>query len=153
MLGGMSFISMPRTPYLDQRVGGVLQESLEKRAHTHTVWIAHRGIILAVSPEHLAFADDHEVQNWSVVGSEVELLDTQPAAGGNTFVDLRQQPKPSREGYEPEAGELEDLPRPLLDQPMPQADEELYEPTDPGDHLEAPPVAEEPLAPSLKRGS
>ncbi|CAK9023806.1 unnamed protein product [Durusdinium trenchii] len=116
---------------------------------THTVWIAHRGIILAVSPEHLAFADDHEVQNWSVVGSEVELLDTQPAAGGNTFVDLRQQPKPSREGYEPEAGELEDLPRPLLDQPMPQADEELYEPTDPGDHLEAPPVAEEPLAPSL----
>ena len=117
---------------------------------THTVWIAHRGIILAVSPEHLAFADDHEVQNWSVVGSEVELLDTQPAAGGNTFVDLRQQPKPSRDGYEPETEELEDLPRPLLDQPMPQVDEELYEPTDPGDHLEAPPVAEELLAPSLK---
>lgn len=85
---------------------------------THTVWIAHRGIILAVSPEHLAFADDHEVQNWNIVGSEVELLDTQPAAGGNVFVDLRQQPKPPRGGYEPDEEELEDLPAPVRDQTM-----------------------------------
>lgn len=43
---------------------------------THTIWISHRGLILAVSPEHLAFAEDHEVHQWTSIGSEVELLDT-----------------------------------------------------------------------------
>ena len=33
---------------------------------SHTVWLSHRGIILAVSPEHLALAEDHEVRHWSV---------------------------------------------------------------------------------------
>ena len=71
---------------------------------SHTVWISHRGIILAVSPEHLAFAEDHEVRQWSVVGSEMELLDAQPAAGGTTFIDLRKQPLPPDAGFP----ELED---------------------------------------------
>ena len=41
---------------------------------THTIWIAHRGLLLAVSPEHLARAFDEDVSQWSVVNQERELI-------------------------------------------------------------------------------
>lgn len=41
-----------------------------------------------------------------VSGNEVELQDLQPAAGGNAFIDLRQQAKPPAEGFAPDS--LED---------------------------------------------
>lgn len=78
---------------------------------THTVWISHRGILIAVSPEHLAHAFDEEVKQWLTIGTEMELLDAQPAAGGSGFIDLRKMPKPPVEGYAPADDEkLEDLP-------------------------------------------
>lgn len=40
---------------------------------SHTVWLSHRGLIVAASPEHLAFAFDEEIQQWTVVGTEMEL--------------------------------------------------------------------------------
>ena len=61
---------------------------------SHTVWISHRGLLLAVSPEHLARAFDEEVRQWAVVGQESELIDATPAAGGTGFIDLRGAPKP-----------------------------------------------------------
>ena len=106
---------------------------------SHTIWLSHRGIILAVSPEHLAFADDQEVQQWSTIGSEVELLDLQPAAGGTTFVDLRKQPKPPEvpDGAE---GEKDELLRDLADAPM------MQPPLD----AEPPDVANEDAVPSAE---
>ena len=70
---------------------------------SHTIWVSHRGLLLAVSPEHLSFAMDEEVQQWTTLGNELELLDAQPAAGGTGFVDLRSQPKPPLEGF-PDGG-------------------------------------------------
>lgn len=46
---------------------------------TSTIWLSHRGLLLAVSPEHLARAYDPEVEHWSVVSQENELMDTTPA--------------------------------------------------------------------------
>lgn len=59
-----------------------------------TVWISHRGILLAVAPEHLSRAFDEEVRNWTVVAREHELIDATPAAGGTSFIDLRKAPAP-----------------------------------------------------------
>ena len=59
-----------------------------------TIWIAHRGILLAVSPEHLALAHSEEVEQWMIVSQESELIDPTPPAGGTGFIDLRKAPKP-----------------------------------------------------------
>ena len=64
---------------------------------SNTVWISHRGLLLAVSPEHLARAFDEEVRQWATVGQESELIDATPAAGGTGFIDLRGAPKPPDE--------------------------------------------------------
>ena len=81
-----------------------------------TVWLSHRGILLAVSPEHLALAHDEEVQQWMVVSKESELIDSTPPAGGTGFIDLRKSPKP------PDA--IEDAA---------QEQDEMYSPTEPAD--------------------
>ena len=75
---------------------------------SHTVWLSHRGLLIAVSPEHLAMAFDEEVRQWTTIGSEVDLLDTQPAAGGTSFIDLRKQPKPPAEGFDVDKLEEDD---------------------------------------------
>ena len=75
---------------------------------SHTVWISHRGLLLAVSPEHLARAFDEEVRQWSTVGQESELIDANPAAGGTGFIDLRGTPKPP-EDWPQEEGEEDEL--------------------------------------------
>ena len=75
---------------------------------SHTVWLSHRGLIVAASPEHLAFAFDEEIQQWTVVGTEMELLDAKPAAGGTGFIDLRSQPKPPEEGFPEEEAQEEE---------------------------------------------
>ena len=49
---------------------------------SHTIWISHRSILLAVSPEHLSRAYGQD------------LIDATPAAGGTGFVDLRKAPVP-----------------------------------------------------------
>ena len=69
------------------------------------IWISHRGILLACSPEHLAKADDSEVQQWMAVTDEVELMDVMPPSGGAGFIDLRRAPVPEAapEGEEGEA--------------------------------------------------
>ena len=59
---------------------------------SQTIWISHRGILLAVSPEHLSRAFDEEVEAWTVTGKEVELIDPMPASGGTGFIDLRKRP-------------------------------------------------------------
>ena len=61
---------------------------------SRTVWVSHRGILLACSPEHLAKADDSEVQQWMAVTDEVELMDVMPPSGGTGFIDLRRAPVP-----------------------------------------------------------
>ena len=78
------------------------------REGSRTIWISHRGIILAVSPEHLARAFDQEVDQWSVVSQELELVSTAPVAGGTGFIDLRQAPlpEPATEGPQPLEDEL-----------------------------------------------
>lgn len=65
-----------------------------------TVWISHRGILLAVAPEHLSRAFDEEVRNWTVVAREHELIDATPAAGGTSFIDLRKAPAPGPAAFE-----------------------------------------------------
>ena len=47
-----------------------------------------------MSPEHLSRAFDEEVESWTTVGNELDLIDTTPAAGGTGYIDLRQAPKP-----------------------------------------------------------
>ena len=74
------------------------------REGSHTVWVSHRGILLAVSPEHLAKANEEEVNQWLAIGDEVALLDAVPASGGTGFIDLRQQPKPPQEPGEGDPG-------------------------------------------------
>ncbi|CAE8678310.1 unnamed protein product [Polarella glacialis] len=60
----------------------------------HTVWLAHRGIMIAAAPEHLSHASDEELRMWMVTAIEVDLVDATPAAGGAAFVDIRTRPKP-----------------------------------------------------------
>ena len=59
------------------------------KAGTSTIWISHRGLLLAVSPEHLSRAEDPEVEHWAVTAGETELMDSAPAASGTGFIDLR----------------------------------------------------------------
>ena len=59
------------------------------REGTSTIWISHRGLLLAVSPEHLSRAYDPEVEHWSVVSKETELMDAAPAAGGTGFIVMK----------------------------------------------------------------
>ena len=61
---------------------------------SHTVWLSHRGILIAVSPEHLSRAFDEEVEAWTIIGNETSLVDPLPASGGTGFIDLRRAPKP-----------------------------------------------------------
>eukprot|EP00435_Cladocopium_sp_Y103_P040884 s349_g11.t1 len=87
-----------------------------------TVWISHRGLLLAVSPEHLSRAYDPEVEHWSVVSKETELMDSTPGAGGTGFIDLRGSPTPpmiTEESADPENGDQETVeqPKPLEDVP------------------------------------
>ena len=59
-----------------------------------TIWISHRSMLLAVSPEHFSRAYDPEVEHWWVVAKETKLMDATPAAGGTGFIDLRKAPLP-----------------------------------------------------------
>ena len=93
-----------------------------------TVWISHRGILLAVSPEHLAHAHAEEVERWMIVGQESELIDSTPPAGGTGFIDLRKAPVP------PEAPPLEDQ---QPEDPVPEGAVTEYEPTEPADDVPA----------------
>ena len=49
-----------------------------------TVWLSHRGILIAVSPEHLSLAHDQEVHQWMVVAAAQR-------AGANCRRDPREQ--------------------------------------------------------------
>ena len=71
---------------------------------THTVWLSHRGLMLACSPEQLSHADDEEVRAWMVTSAETELVGAQARAGGNQFVDLRGKAKPPQP-EEPDASQ------------------------------------------------
>eukprot|EP00439_Symbiodinium_sp_Y106_P022669 s217_g2.t2 len=75
------------------------------REGSHTVWLSHRGILLAVSPEHLSRAFDEEVNRWTITAHEVDLIDPAPASGGTGFIDLRKAPKPPDEPDELPGGE------------------------------------------------
>ena len=72
------------------------------REGSATVWISHRGILLAVCPEHLAKANEQEVNQWLAVGDETVLMDTIPASGGTGFIDLRRAPQPPAPNSEEE---------------------------------------------------
>ena len=74
------------------------------REGSTTVWISHRGILLAVCPEHLAKANEQEVNQWLAVGDETVLMDTIPASGGTGFIDLRRAPQPPTPNSEEEPG-------------------------------------------------
>ncbi len=75
-----------------------------------TVWITHRGMMIAVSPEHLAHANQDEVQGWLITSNEMSLIDAMPGAGGAGFLDLRQRPVPPPEGFaDPEGVEDEKM--------------------------------------------
>ena len=121
---------------------------------SHTVWLSHRGLLVAVSPEHLAMAFDEEVRQWTTIGSEVDLLDTQPAAGGTGFIDVRKQPKPPAEGFENERLEDEDPQEATRDElenrelttTVPEVDME-YTPSIPEEHID-PPYQQMPEYPS-----
>ena len=68
------------------------------------IWIFHRGILVAASPEHLAHANEEEIRGWMVTANETTLMDAMPAAGGTGFLDIRARPAPPAEGFpeEPE---------------------------------------------------
>lgn len=108
-----------------------------------TIWISHRGILLAVSPEHLALAHSEEVEQWMVVSKESELVDSTPPAGGTGFIDLRQSPKP------PDAPALGDGDG---DQPMEHVSDDGYTPTEPAQDVpalpEEPTLEDRPIAPA-----
>ena len=78
--------------------------------------MSRRGILIAVSPEHLSRAYDPEVESRMAVNQELELVDTVPLAGGTGFIDLRKAPIP----------ELPDLPEgePQLPQDNDEGDPE-----------------------------
>ena len=91
-----------------------------------TIWISHKGILLAVSPEHLSRAYDPEVEHWSVVSGETELMDSMPAAGGTGFIDLRGSPTPPAIDDQVEAGKEGQL-EAIADEPQvpPEAPESI----------------------------
>ena len=113
-----------------------------------TIWLSHRGILIAVSPEHLSRAYDEELNQWMAVNHEQDLIDATPAAGGAGFLDLRKAALP--EGLEPsEHDEVEAEP---LEEPtgVPM-DEAAEEPVIPETAVPETPVEEEnqpmPIAP------
>ena len=101
---------------------------------THTIWISHRGLLIAVSPEHLARAFDEEVRQWTILDQERELIDAMPAAGGTGFLDLRKSPLPP---------ELPDLP---LGDGEGEADERqlAIEPEAPNQDVDMPQAPQQP---------
>lgn len=112
---------------------------------SHTVWVSHRGLLLAVSPEHLSQAFHEEVEQWTTLGAEMELLDSQPAAGGTGFIDLRRQPKPPIGGFTEEQQQVEgEAPHDALPG-LPE--EEEYTPGTPVEMEVEPAVPEEPTLP------
>ena len=74
---------------------------------SHTVWLSHRGILVAASPEHLSLADDDEVKGWMVTSRESELIDATPSVSSNTFLDLRRKLPPPPDGF---TEEMDDTP-------------------------------------------
>ena len=107
---------------------------------SRTVWIAHRGLLVACSPEHLAHADEEEIRGWMVTSNETTLMDATPAAGGTIFLDIRTRPIPPAEGFPEEAPALTDR----HDKETPRALESEYGPSEP------PPQGEQPPQPSDK---
>ena len=107
---------------------------------SHTVWISHRGLILAVSPEHLAKAFTEEMEQWTTMGSEIDLLDAQPVPQG--FIDLRKNPTPPTDGFPEEIEEEQN--REQLEQEVPEEDPGYLPTSEEGEKAEAPrgPVAE-----------
>ena len=97
-----------------------------------TIWLSHRGIVIAVSPEHLSRAFDEEVESWTTVGNELDLIDTTPAAGGTGYIDLRQAPKPP-ENVDDEEKDRESLGEPAEDEALKQAQGELQRARQAGD--------------------
>ena len=115
-----------------------------------TVWVSHRGILLAVSPEQLSLAVGDEIQQWLIVAKETELIDAMPAAGGTGFLDLRRAPKP-----DPMPPQDEEDPQPLaLDGEMPYSPSEAPPQKEEMPAIEAPantePVADVPPAPEVE---
>ena len=66
---------------------------------SHTVWLSHRGILVAASPENLSLADDDEVKGWMVTSRVSELIDATPSVSSNTFLDLRRKLPPPPDGF------------------------------------------------------
>ena len=113
---------------------------------SRTVWISHRGILVAASPEHLAHANEDEIRGWMVTANETSLLDAMPAAGGTGFLDLRSRPTPPLEGF-PEA--IEDAEQ--ADLPEVPRDEEQQQEQDgnpPLGDVQQPPASEDDLSAS-----
>ena len=93
---------------------------------SHTVWLSHRGILVAASPEHLSLADDLEVRGWMITSKETELLDATPAVTSNTFLDIRRKDVPPLEGFEEQPDEKdadEEQPPPMQLQKVPEEEE------------------------------
>ena len=72
---------------------------------SRTVWVSHRGILIAASPEHLSHANEEEIRGWMVTSNETTLMDAMPAAGGTGFLDIRSRPTPPEAGF-PEEGDV-----------------------------------------------
>ena len=85
-----------------------------------------------MSPEHLSRAFDEEVESWTTVGNELDLIDTTPAAGGTGYIDLRQAPKPP-ENVDDEEKDRESLGEPAEDEALKQAQGELQRARQAGD--------------------
>ena len=45
---------------------------------SRTVWLSHRGMLIAASPEHLSHANQDELDGWLVTSNESILMDAQP---------------------------------------------------------------------------
>ena len=92
---------------------------------SRTVWLSHRGILVAVSPEHLSHANEEELRGWLTVSNETVLQDATPAAGGAGFLDLRRRPAPPEDGFpEGEEGHREEV-----ENRRPEGESSGYEPS------------------------
>lgn len=69
------------------------------REGSRIVWLSHRGLLVAASPEHLSHANEDEIHGWMVTSNETSLMDAMPAAGGTGFLDIRSKPAPPPEGF------------------------------------------------------
>ena len=125
-----------------------------------TVWLAHRGILVAVSPEHLSRAYEEEIQQWINVSHETDLIDAVPAAGGTGFLDLRKAAPPDFSNLPklsaPELPELPDLPegeQELDLEPTPSIPDEPMEAPREDVPLQDEPPAQEPSSEDLSASS